>query len=72
MFDELDSVLMVTAMHGSVTMAAMSVVLPVSWRMSGMMASAMFLMHAIMMGMMAVMVSGAVAAMGAGAGMHTF
>ncbi|MYA29153.1 MAG: hypothetical protein F4090_07765 [Nitrospira sp. SB0672_bin_25] len=69
MLDELDGVLMVTAMHGPVAMAAMFVVLPVSRRVHCMMA-AVLPMRAVMMGMMAVMMNGTVCAMGAGTCMH--
>ncbi|MXX10044.1 MAG: hypothetical protein F4142_06885 [Nitrospira sp. SB0675_bin_23] len=68
MLDEFNGVLMVTAMYGSVSMAAMPfvAVLAVSRGVHGMVASAVFFMHSILMGMMAVMMHGAVCAMGAG------
>ena len=47
------------------TMASMLVGFAMSRRMHGMMASAVSLMHAVMMGMMAVVVNGTVCAMGA-------
>ena len=63
--DEFGCVLMLAVTAGAVSVAAMLGVLPVSRRMHGMMASAVFLMHAVMMGMVAVVATGTVCAMGA-------
>lgn len=67
MFDEFRCTLVLPVMRGPVTMTAMPFVMAfaMSRRMHGMMASAVSLMHAVMMGMMAVMVNGTVRAMGA-------
>ena len=60
---------MVAAVHGPMAAVPFGVVPPVAGRMHAMMASAVFPMHAVMMGMMAVMVNGT---MGAGTCMHAF